>query len=104
METKVIIWESLQRYIETNIHPVIVQMGQDKGFEVLYSPPHYSDLKPIETVWAIVKCDVGRQYSTETSFKDVLERSKLAFYTLQAHTVQGCINKSNRKLKEHFSN
>ena len=99
-DTKVIVWENLRQYIQANIPPVIVQMAQEEGHEVLYCPPHYSDFQPIETVWAIVKGDVGRQYSTETTFKDVLERLKRAFHTLQSHTVQGCINKSNRKLKE----
>lgn len=99
-DTKVMLWENLRQYIQANIPPVIVQMAQEEGHEVLYSPPHYSDLQPIETVWAVVKGDVGRQYSTETTFKDVLERLKRAFHTLQSHTVQGCINKSNRKLKE----
>ena len=101
-DTKVMLWDNLHRYVQANIPPVIVQMAEEEGHEVLYSPPHYSDLQPIELVWAIVKGDVGRQYSTETTFKDVLEHLKHAFHILQPHTVQGCINRANGKLTELF--
>ena len=92
--------KNLRQHIQANISPFIVQMAQEEGYEVLFSPPYYSDLQPIKTVWAIVKGDVGQQYSTETTFKDVLEHLKRVFHSLQSHTVQSCINESNRKLKE----
>ncbi len=97
--TKAIIWGILEKHLEGTL-PVICQMAKDAGHEVLYSPPHYSDLQPIEVIWAIVKGDVGRAYNTETSFQDVLERLRMAFDKLQPHTVQGCINKANKALKE----
>jgi len=55
-------------------------------------------VKNVWTVWAIVKGEVGRQYTTETTFKQVLVRLKDAFDKLQPHTVQGCINKANKNL------
>lgn len=67
-----------------------------------FSPPHYSDLQPIETVLVIVKGTVGRQYTTEASFKNMLQRLKQAFDNLKLESVQGCINKANTKLMDLF--
>ena len=64
--------------------------------------PHYSDLQPIELVWAIVKGEVGRQYSTDINFKILLERLQAAFRHLTSHQVQGCINKANEKLRQLY--
>lgn len=93
------VWENYQINVQANIPTVVVQMNQEAGNEVLYSLPHNSDLQPIETVRAIVKRDAGRQYSTETTFKDVLEHLRRSFHTVQDHTVQGGINKANLILK-----
>lgn len=104
-DTKFLLWNRLQEYIQTNVQPVIVKLAKDAGHEVMFSPPHYSDLQPIETVWAIVKGIVGRQYSVTTTFKDVLIRLQDSFNNLQSHSVQGCIDKANqnlRKLKQHI--
>ena len=78
-------------------------MAETEGHEVLYSPPHYSNLQPIETVWAIVKGDVGRQYSITTTFADVLQCLISAFDKVQPQTVQGCINKANKTLNEFYN-
>jgi hypothetical protein len=80
-------------------------MALEHGHEVIYSPPHHSDLQPIELVWAIVKGEVGRQYMTNTTFAQVLECLHSSFANLQSKTVQGCINKVNlhlQKLYEHI--
>ena len=98
-DTKAVIWQLLRRYIRDNIPPVIVKMASDAGHELLYSPPHYSDLQPIELVWAIIKGEVGRQYTTETTFSDVLIRLQKAIGNLNSRSIQGCINKANNNLK-----
>jgi len=41
---------------------------------------------------------VGRQYTTETSFKDVLERLRASFAGLTPRAVEGCIHKANENL------
>ena len=74
--------------------------AEEEGHEVLFSSPHHSDLQPIELVWANVKGAVGRQYTTETAFKDVLCRLKVAFNELKAESVRGCIRKANKHLEE----
>ena len=98
LDTKCLLWEKLHGYIERKVVPVVERMTNEAGYELLYSPSHYSDFQPIETVWAIVKGDVGRQYTTDTTLKDVLVRLKAAFNNLQSHTVQGCIRKAKGKL------
>ncbi len=57
------------------------------------------DLQSIELVWAIVKGEVGRQYTTLTSFAEVKTRLETAFSNLGSKQVQGCINKANKHLE-----
>jgi transposase len=93
-----VIWSRLRLYITEHILPIIVTMARAEGHEVWYSPPHYSDLQPIEFVWAIVKNAVGRMYNKDTTFRDVKDRLQNEFDILQSDTVHGCINKANAKL------
>ena len=79
---KLMLWEIGNDYIKKTFLPVVRQMAKDAGHEVVYSPAHYLDLQPIEIVWAIVKGEVGRQYTTETTFRQVLERLEAAFTKL----------------------
>ena len=99
-DTKALLWKNLQGFIERNVIPVVAKIKNEVGHEVLYLPPHYSDLQPIETVWAILKGDVGRQYKTETTFKDVLVRLKTVFKNLQSRTDQVFTRKANGKLRK----
>ena len=99
-DLKSVIWQRLQKHIEGNIKPTVVAMAEERGHQVVWSPPHHSDLQPIELVWANVKGTVGRQYTTETSFKDVLHRLETAFHNLKTQTVRGCIRKANKHLDD----
>ena len=98
-DTKSILRGKLKPVVESELTKV-EQMARDKGHEVLYSPPHYSDLQPIELVWAVAKGEAGRQYDTKTEFSDVLTRIKTTFSNLESSTVRGCIAKTNEKLEE----
>ncbi|KAG6941959.1 hypothetical protein JG688_00018383 [Phytophthora aleatoria] len=75
-------------------------MAKDKGHEVVYTPPYHSDLQPIELVWTIVKGKVGQQYSTTTTFADILPRLETEFENLKPKSVQGCINAANKQLMQ----
>lgn len=99
-DTKAMLWQKLAVYIEQNVVPVVCEMAKIEGHEVVFTPPHYSDLQPIETVWAIVKGEVGIQYNIGTTFQMVLDRLNNAFNKLSSYSVQGCINKANKRLKE----
>ncbi|CAK4071942.1 unnamed protein product [Aphanomyces euteiches] len=74
-------------------------MAQRTGHTVMYTPPHHSNLQPIETVWANVKGYVGRRYvKGKTTFKDVLTRLESAFLSLTSSSIYDCIRKANNEL------
>jgi len=98
-DTKAVIWENLEPVVRKELN-VVEKMAKDAGHEILYSPPHYSDLQPIETVWAIVKGKVGKLYNNETTMKDVNQRLQAAFKNLSTEQVRGCIKKAAKKLKK----
>ena len=85
-----------------DVEPTIVSMAKEAGHEVIFSPPHYSDLQPIETVWAVLKKKVGDQYSVQTKLKDVRTRLVEQFDALESITIQGCINRSVLKLYDLY--
>jgi transposase len=97
-DTKDIIWSKLQDY-RKNMLSVVEQMAQDAGHTVKFSPPHYSDLQPIELVWAVIKQRIGAQYTTDTTFAQVKERLQTAFDSMSPATVAGCIAKACNNLK-----
>ncbi|KAF4147519.1 putative DDE superfamily endonuclease domain-containing protein [Phytophthora infestans] len=103
--TKAILCNILSKHIKDNVAPVIVARAGEKGHEIIFTPPYHSDLQPIEIVWANVKGEVGRQYSTTTTFADIKPRLQRAFENVSPVAVQGCIDAANRqltKLKKHL--
>ena len=97
-DLKSTLWSKLQKCIKEKVDPIVCSVAKQEGHEVAYSPPRYSDLQPIETVWAIVKGEVGRQCAIHTTFKEVLQRLQTAFHNLTPPSVQGCVNKANENL------
>ncbi len=67
-----------------NIDPEIVQVAREMGHIVLFTPPHYSDLQPVELVWAYIKSSIARKYSNTTTFNDVQTRLKEEFELLSS--------------------
>nr|CAH7756785.1 unnamed protein product [Callosobruchus chinensis] len=49
-----------QRYIKLAVN----EMAREKGFAVLRLPPYHCELNPIQLVWAQVKNEVARRYTT----------------------------------------
>ncbi|RHY54856.1 hypothetical protein DYB28_008742 [Aphanomyces astaci] len=90
-EFKSLLWEKLAAYIETNVLSVVMTMASERGHTVVYTPPHHSDLQPIEMIWALVKGDVGRQYTDMTKFPEVKTRLVAAFAKLTPHAIKGCV-------------
>ena len=99
-DLKSVIWLRVKEWVRQNVKPIIVNMAEAAGHTVVWSPPHHSDLQPIELVWANVKGKVGRQYTTETTFQDVKQRLDQAFWELESKTVAGCIRKANMHLED----
>ena len=99
-ETKAMLWEKLKAHVATHIKPIVVAMAEAEGHIVLFTPPHHSDLQPIELVWAIVKGEVGRQYDEATTIKLVHDRLITAFGNLTPSIIHGCIAKAESKAFE----
>ncbi len=57
--------------INENEKIAIVKTEKEAGHKVLLTPPFYNDLQPIELVWALIKSNVGRKYSTKTTLSMV---------------------------------
>ncbi|EGD76267.1 hypothetical protein PTSG_00970 [Salpingoeca rosetta] len=62
--------DRLKLWVKNHVQPEVVQLAEAQGHKVLFSPPCYSDLNPIELVWALIKGNVGRRYSLDTTFED----------------------------------
>jgi hypothetical protein len=88
------------KYLRENIETEVFQMAKAAGHEILYSPPNLSYLSPIETVWANIKGDIGREYTDETTTKDVEERLLRAFNNVKSKQVAGVIKKTNGHIYE----
>ncbi|KAH9079839.1 hypothetical protein Ae201684P_007515 [Aphanomyces euteiches] len=97
-DTKSVLWKKISIHIALNVVPIVVSMAKNRGHDVVFTPPHHSDLQAIELVWAAGKGEVGRQYTTTTSLNDVLRRLYSAFDGLTSKTINGCINESKRRL------
>lgn len=97
-ESRAMLWAKLEPVVDRT--PVVVKLAREAGHELIFSPPHYSDLQPIELVWAIVKAQVGRQYVDSSSMDQVEERLLNAFKSLKSRSVAGCIRKSFKFLHD----
>ncbi|KAF0750949.1 hypothetical protein AaE_006544 [Aphanomyces astaci] len=78
----------------------VVSLARAAGHEVVYTPPYHSDLQLIEIVWAIVKCQDGRQYTQVTTFKDVRVQLMKSFEDLTPSSIKGCIHKTDMQLNK----
>lgn len=61
----------LRDWFQWNAKLEVVHLAEEAGHKVMFTPPRYPDLQPIELLWAYVKGRIGRQYSTSTTLADV---------------------------------
>ncbi|RHY67433.1 hypothetical protein DYB38_005635 [Aphanomyces astaci] len=101
-DLKKTIWARLKPVLSTRIDPVVVSMARARGHDVVFTPPHHSDLQRIEMVWAKVKGDVGVQYTVDTTFADVRSRLDAAFVSLPSDVVWNCVRHCNKLLQETY--
>ena len=87
----------LRDWIGNNVEPAVVLMARDRGHEVLFTPPHFSDLQPIELVWASIKGNVASSYDKYSTFQDVHNRLLSQFDHLRSE--QGASDM--RKIVDH---
>ncbi|RHY30833.1 hypothetical protein DYB32_003987 [Aphanomyces invadans] len=90
-DLKKTIWARFKPVLSARVEPMVVTMARDRGHDVLFTPPHHSDLQPIEMVRAKAKGDVGVQYKVDTTFANVRARLDDAFKQLPSAMICNCI-------------
>ena len=93
-------WALVKSHVKVNVEPLVVKMANDRGHSVVYTAPGHSELQPIETVWAQVKGEVGRQYDSNTTFQLVRDRLDVAFAVLTPTAIDNHIAHSTKLLHE----
>lgn len=97
---------ALRQYIYDNIKPEISYIAEDHGHKIIWTPPYYCELQPIELVWAEVKGQVGRLYSNETTLEDVKARLLDQFKRLESENgralLQRIVEHSGKFLFKYF--
>jgi hypothetical protein len=87
----------VKQFIGNNVKIEVVRLAEEGGHTVLFTPAYHSDLQPrIELVWALVKGNVGRQYSNQTTLDIVYERLMHEFNQLEDkghRSINGMIEK-----------
>ncbi|EDQ86800.1 uncharacterized protein MONBRDRAFT_27930 [Monosiga brevicollis MX1] len=72
-DTHLMLWQRLQAVVGQP-KPQLVAMAEAAGHEVLFLPPHYSDLQPLGMIWSFIKDQVAQRYTPTTTFDEVLLR------------------------------
>ncbi|RQM29316.1 hypothetical protein B5M09_013697 [Aphanomyces astaci] len=94
------IWARLKPVVAAKVRPVVVTMARSRGQDVVSTPPHNSDLQPIEMVWSKVIGDVGVQYTVDTTFDDVQSRLAVAFDALPPAVIWNCVLHCDKLLQD----
>ena len=73
-------------------------LAEAEGHRVLFTPPHHSDLQPIELLWAKLKGNIGRKYDANTTMSILKERLDEEFEASLGwnESVEGFIHKCSR--------
>jgi hypothetical protein len=86
----------VKQFIANNVKIEVERLAEERGHTVLFTPAYHSDLQPIELVWALVKGNVGRQYSNQTTLDMVYGRLMHEFNKLEDsghRSINGMIEK-----------
>jgi len=98
--------DSLRLLLKERVIPfvksAIVKAAEAEGHQVLFQPPHHSDLQAIELIWAKAKGQVAKQYSNSTSFKEVEERLLEAFSQITSENWEAVIKHIYKNEKEYW--
>ena len=62
---------ALRIWIDKHLPLEIEQLAHESGYKILWSPPCFSDLNPIEFLWALMKKQMVVQYSKDTYVTEV---------------------------------
>lgn len=78
---------------------VVDLMAQNRGHEVVRTPPYHPELQPIETCWGVVKNEVARH--CDFTMDNLLEQLDKGFEKVTASTCQSII-KRVREIEDKF--
>ena len=95
----------VKEWVDDNIPMEVDRLANERGHQVVLTPPYHSDFQPIELVWALVKGNVGRQYSTNSTLEIVYQRLENEFTKLEkegSKTVAGMIEKCAKIAKTFY--
>jgi transposase len=65
-DTVPILKDKIKEYKKTQLM-LCEMLAKEEGHEVVFQPPHHSDLQPIELLWVKLKGNIGRQYDSNTT-------------------------------------
>jgi transposase len=77
----------VKQFIANNVKIEMERLAEERGHTALFTQAYHSDLQPIELVWALIKGNVGRQYSNQTTLDIVYERLMHEFNKLEDTSV-----------------
>jgi transposase len=107
IDLKKVLVKKCRAFIVEKFKYECVQLAENQSHRVVFTAPCYSDLQPIELVWALVKGNVGRQYSVNTTLDLVLQRLDKEFEDLAAtgseviqKIIDNCAEKAMALYKE----
>ena len=92
VELKSMVKGYVQRYEKMEVE----RLAEEKGHEILFTPPYHSDLHPIELLWAFIKGNIGRLYDANTTLNIVHKRLLIQFSTVLlsgSQSIEGMIEK-----------
>ena len=93
----------LRILIDEHLRLEIEQLAHESGHEILWSPPCFSDLNPIDFLWAFMKKRIAVQYSKDTSLADVEQRLKTEFRHLYTDSGSKFIGNIIRHAERMFA-
>ena len=105
--TVAVLKATLREWITANIPPYVETLAEAKGHKVLFTPPHFHEVQPIEMVWASVKGNVAREFTKVpgggTSFNDMKERAETALAEVTPELWANCVAHSRQAGREYVA-
>jgi transposase len=95
---KVEMVEILTKMAPTPIY-ALDEIAEERGHEVLRTPPYHPELQPIETCWGVVKNQIARR--CDFTMANLVAQLENAFSSVTAQTCSGLIKKV-RKVEDRF--
>mgnify|MGYP005854614081 CR=1 FL=1 len=102
-DTRPILKEKVSQHIAEEEEMECELLARAHGHRVLFQPPHHSDFQPIELLWAKLKGNIGRQYSSNTTMAVLKQRLDEEFTkSLEWNNEVGGMIRASRKICRSF--